>query len=443
MAEVAETAPEGAAGGQTRRNPLVAGLARLGDLVRQTEINLRLFGMVVALLAILLAFGIQTNGRFLAPENIVALSIQSATIAIIATGMVLIIVSRNIDLSVGSIVGVVAMAYAILMSDVFPQFIGSDHPLEWVFALIIGIALGAALGGFQGFIIAYIGVPSFVVTLGGLLAFRGLVWVMSGGPTVSGIDPTFVLLGGGPRGSLGGTMSWVVGVIAAIAIVGLLLYNRRQRQRYGFPLRPRWAEILLGGVGIAVVLGLVAYTNSYLWPPGLVAQYAADRGISPVGLRIESGIPWPIVIVIGVAIIVHFIATRLQFGRSVFAYGGNPDAAELAGINTRATIMKTFILMGILCAIAAAVASARLNGATLDVGSSYELYVIAAAVIGGTSFAGGIGTVPGAILGALVMQSLAYGLSFIGLSSPYQDIAAGAVLVLAVAFDSWNRRRSS
>jgi D-xylose transport system permease protein len=443
MAELAETAPTKATG-DGGRGQLGRLATRIGDAVRATEINLRLFGMVAALVILLFGFEIaQPDRDFLTPENILTLVVQSATIAIIATGMVLIIVSRNIDLSVGSVVGVVAMAYALMMSNIFPDLIGADHPLDWVFALVIGIAIGALIGAFQGFVIAYIGVPSFVVTLGGLLALRGLVWVMSGGPTVSGIDPTFVLLGGGPRGSLGGTMSWVVGAIGAVAIVLLQLYNRRQRRRFGFPLRPMWAEVLLGVVGIAVVLGLVAYANSYLWPSGLVRQYAADRGIDPAGLRIEAGIPWPIVIVIGVAIVMHFIATRLKFGRSVFAYGGNPEAAELAGINTRWTIMKTFIVMGVLCAIAAAISSARLNGATLDVGRSYELYVIAAAVIGGTTFAGGIGTIPGAILGALVMQTLAYGLNFSGLSSPYQDIAAGVVLILAVAFDSWNRRRST
>ncbi len=138
-----------------------------------------------------------------------------------------------------------------------------------------------------------------------------------------------------------------------------------------------------------------------------------------------------------------FLATRRRFGRNVFAYGGNPDAAELAGINTRWTIMKTFILMGILCAISAAIASARLNGGTLDLGQGYELYVIAAAVIGGTSFAGGIGTIPGAILGALVMQSLAYGLSFMGFNSPIQNIVVAIVLVVAVGLDSYNRRRGS
>ncbi len=148
-------------------------------------------------------------------------------------------------------------------------------------------------------------------------------------------------------------------------------------------------------------------------------------------------------IVIGVAIAMTFLATRRKFGRNVFAYGGNPDAAELAGINTRWTIMKTFILMGILCAISAAIASARLNGGTLDLGQGYELYVIAAAVIGGTSFAGGIGTIPGAILGALVMQSLAYGLSFMGFNSPIQNIVVSIVLVVAVGLDSYNKRRGS
>ena len=140
---------------------------------------------------------------------------------------------------------------------------------------------------------------------------------------------------------------------------------------------------------------------------------------------------------------VTWLGTRRRFGRYVYAYGGNPDAAALAGINTRLTILKTYVLMGVLCAISAAIAVARLNAATLDVGQSYELYVIAAAVVGGTSFAGGIGTIPGAVLGAFVMQSLAYGLAYIGVDSPGQNVAAGVVLILAVGLDSWNRRRGT
>src|SRR5205823_7662349 len=159
------------------------------------------------------------------------------------------------------------------------------------------------------------------------------------------------------------------------------------------------------------------------------------------GLQISVGLPWPVVILITVAVVMTFLATRRRFGRYVYAYGGNPEAAELAGINTRWTLMKIYILMGVLCAVSAAIATARQNSATLDVGQSYELYVIAAAVVGGTSFAGGIGTIPGAVLGAVVMQSLAYGLAYMGFNSPIQNIVAGIVLVLAVGFDAYNRRR--
>ncbi len=415
----------------------------LRELLQATEIDLRLLGMVAALAAILIGFGMITGGKFLEPVNIVALSVQTASVAIIATGMVLVIVSRNIDLSVGSIVGVVAMTYALLMTDILPKLIGFNNPFLWLIALAIGLAVGGLIGAFQGFIIAYIGVPSFIVTLGGLLAFRGLVFVMSSGASVSGLDPVFQLLGGGPEGSLGGTLSWVVGVIICGAIIGLLYFARRQRRRFGFRLRPVWAEALIGVIGCAVVLGAVAYFNAYLWPAGLAAKYAEAHGITvpPGGLQIEAGIPFPILLVIGVTVVMTFIATRRRFGRYVYAYGGNPDAAELAGINTRWTIMKTFIIIGVLCGLAGAIAAARLNGSTLDVGSGYELLVIAAAVVGGTSFAGGIGTIPGAVLGALVMQALAYGLAFVGLSSPVQNIFAGAVLVVAVGLDTINRRR--
>ena len=191
---------------------------------------------------------------------------------------------------------------------------------------------------------------------------------------------------------------------------------------------------------------MAAFANANLWPQGLANRIAIEQNWGPAppgGWKIPTGFPYPIMLLIGVTLVMTFIANRRRFGRYVYAYGGNPDAAELAGINTRWTILKTYVLMGVLCALAAAIASARLNGATLDVGQSYELYVIAAAVVGGTSFAGGIGTIPGAVLGAFVLASLAYGLSFIGVNSPGQNIVAGIVLILAVGFDTFNRRRSS
>jgi len=438
MTELAGTAPE--------PTPGTGGLS-LRRMLAATEIDLRLFGMLIALIAILIGFGIATGGKILQPASMVTMSVQTAVVAIMATGMTLIIVTRNIDLSVGSVVGVLAMAYALLMTDWLPNIVGIpiDSPLTWILALALGLGLGVAIGAFQGFIIAYIGVPSFIVTLGGLLAFRGVVWQMSNGAAVSGLNDTFQMLGGGALGSIGGTLTWALAILGCVAVIALLVYNRRQRRRFQFPVRPMWAEVLLGTVGCLAVLGVAAYANANYWPRALADNWAAQNGVvvPEGGLQIPAGFPWPILIVIGVTIVMTFFANRRKFGRYVYAYGGNPDAAELAGINTRWVIMKTYMLMGLLCGIAAAVASARLNGATLDVGQSNELYVIAAAVVGGTSFAGGIGTIPGAVLGAFVMQALAYGLAFVGVNSPTQNIVAGIVLVIAVGFDTYNRRRAT
>jgi D-xylose transport system permease protein len=401
--------------------------------------------MVVALIVIWIGLGI-ANPTILQPVNFITFSVQASGIAVLATGMVLVIVSRNIDLSVGAVVGFIGMFYAEFMAHFLPENLGVPigHPLVWIVALAFGGLLGVVIGAYQGFLIAYVGIPSFVVTLSGLFLFRGLIWQLSGGTTVAPNDATFNLIGGGPQGSLGGILAWVLGLILAAAAVAILWNARRTRRKYGFPLRPMWAEVLIAVVSVAIIFVGVGVANAYHWPAGLATQYAQAHGISEANgpLQIESGIPIPLLIVIGVTIFMTFMATRRRYGRDVYAYGGNPQAAELAGINTRWTIMKTFILMGILCAISAAIASARLNGGTLDLGTGYELYVIAAAVIGGTTFEGGVGSITGAILGALVMQSLQYGLSFLGFNSPQINMVLAVVLILVVGLDAWNRRRA-
>jgi D-xylose transport system permease protein len=440
VTNVADTAP--GSGSQQR-----TAAARLRQLFAQTEIDLRLFGMLVALVVIIGGFNIWSGGDLFQPKNMATLAIQATSVAIIATGMVLIIVSRNIDLSVGSLTGFVAMSYALLMTDWMPNLLGMgpDFPFRWLIALGIGIGIGAAFGAVQGFIVAYIGVPSFVVTLGGLLSIRGAVWYLSNGAGVFGLDPTFQLLNGGAEGSIGGVLTWVAGGLGCVAVIALLANGRRQRRRFGFPVRPIWAEVMLAALGCATFVWLAFFANGNYWPTGLATQYAIDHNITEPagGLKISAGFPLPLMLLVGVTVVMTWLATRRSFGRYVYAYGGNPDAAELAGINTRWTIMKTFILMGVLCALSAAVASARLNGATLDVGVNYELYVIAAAVVGGTSFAGGIGTIPGAVLGAFVMAGLKYGLAFLQVNSPGQNVVAGIVLIAAVAFDAYTRRRGS
>lgn len=417
----------------------------VGSFLRATEIDTRLLGMLAALAVIWIGFHIWSGGTFLTPRNLWNLSVQTAAVGIMATGMVLVIVSRNIDLSVGSMLAVVGMAMALLQAEILPDILGFDHPATWILALLAGVALGALIGAFQGFIVAYIGVPSFIVTLGGLLVWRGVAWAMASGRTIAPMDSTFQLLGGGSRGNIGGGWSWIVGILACVGIVVLLMNGRRQRVKFGFRLRPLWAEIGIGVIGCGTVLGAVAYLNRYFLPDLVARQRVEAAGeVWPAeGVNISFGLANPVLIVIVVTLVMTFIATRVRFGRYVFAIGGNPEAAELAGIKTRLTVVKTFAVMGVLVAIGAAVQVARLNAAVSGLGQLTELYVIAAAVIGGTSLAGGIGTIPGAVLGALVMQSLQSGMVLVGVDAPLQDIAVGFVLVVAVAIDSFYRRRSA
>ncbi|HUP17893.1 MAG TPA: sugar ABC transporter permease [Acidimicrobiia bacterium] len=416
----------------------------LGSILRTTEIDTRMLGMIASLAVIWIGFHILSGGTFLTPRNLWNLSVQTAAVAIMATGMVLVIVSRNIDLSVGSMLGAIGMAMAVVQAEVLPEILGFDHGATWIITLLFGLVLGAALGGFQGFIVAYVGVPSFIVTLGGLLVWRGVAWALSSGRTVAPMDTTFQLIGGGSRGTIGGPASWVVAGVACVGILAVLMNGRRQRRKFGFTLRPVWADAALGTAGSAAVLGAVWVINNYYMPEALARQYAEANGIAwpEGGLQIPLGIAIPVLIAIVVGLAMTFVAVRRSYGRYVFAIGGNPEAAELGGIKTRWTIVKTFMLMGVLVAIAAAVQIARLNAAVSGLGQLSELYVIAAAVIGGTSLAGGIGTVSGAVLGALVMQSLQSGMVLTGVDAPIQDIVVGIVLVMAVAIDTVYRRRA-
>ena len=420
------------------------------QFIAATALDTRLLGMAGALLLIWTGFHVygilvNGNGAFLIPRNLWNLSVQMCSIGVMATGMVMVmvIITRNIDLSVGSMLGFIGMVMGLLQVEWLPPLVGLGHPMIWIVTVFVGLCLGAILGAFNGFLIACAGIPSFIVTLGGLMGWRGFAFLTADGRNISPVDSTFTLLGGGPFGTVGSKGSWILGSIACLAVVFMIYSSRSNRRRHDFAVRPVWAEVLMAVLACAAIIGAVLVVDSYLWSIGIVQKYAAANNITipPEGLAIPYGFAYPVLILTAVAILMTILMTRTRFGRHVFAIGGNPEAAALSGIPVRWVTLKIFALIGMLAGLSAVISSARLGSATNALGQTDELYVIAAAVIGGTSLAGGVGTIYGAILGALVMESLRTGLVLIGFDTAVQNIVVGAVLVLAVYVDNLYRRR--
>ncbi|MEM1065294.1 MAG: sugar ABC transporter permease [Pseudomonadota bacterium] len=408
------------------------------------EIDTRLLGMIGAFIVLCLVFHFWTEGRFLTPRNIFNLTIQTVSVAIMATGMVFIIVTRHIDLSVGSLLATCSAMMAMTQTVITPEWLGLGlgHPMTAPIAIIVGIITGVVIGAFHGYLVGYLMIPAFIVTLGGLLVWRNVAWHLTNGQTIGPLDGTFQTLGG-INGTMGETASWIFGLIATGAAILLLLSARRNKIRHSFPVKPVWAEAVLAGIVAAAILGFVAILNAYEIPSRRLERMFADRGeVMPEGFTAGYGVPYSVLILIVIATVMTVVAQRTRLGRYIFATGGNPDAAMLSGINTRMLTVKVFAIMGALCAVSAVVASARLTFHSNDIGTLDELRVIAAAVIGGTALAGGMGTIYGAILGALIMQSLQSGMAMVGVEAPYQNIVVGIVLVLAVFIDIVYRRKT-
>jgi D-xylose transport system permease protein len=408
------------------------------------ELDTRLLGMVGAFVVLCLVFNVVTDGRFLTPRNVFNLTIQTVSVAIMATGMVFVIVTRHIDLSVGSLLATCSAVMAMVQTVVLPQWGGLDlgNPVIAPAAIIAGLVVGTAIGAFNGWMVGYLSIPAFIVTLGGLLVWRNVAWYLTNGQTIGPLDETFQLFGG-TNGTLGETWSWIIGAIAAAAAVWAIWAGRRNKQSHDFPVKPLWAEALLSVLIAGAILGFVAILNAYPVPEARLQRMFEARGeVMPAGYTEGFGLPISVLLLIVVAIVMTILARKTRLGRYIFATGGNPDAAELSGVNTRLLTVKIFALMGFLCALSAVVASSRLTFHSNDIGTLDELRVIAAAVIGGTALAGGIGTIHGAILGALIMQSLQSGMAMVGVDAPFQNIVVGIVLVAAVLIDIIYRKRA-
>ncbi|SOE18318.1 D-xylose transport system permease protein [Hoeflea halophila] len=408
------------------------------------EVDTRLLGMIGAFVVICLVFNFLTDGRFMTPRNLFNLTIQTASVAIMATGMVFVIVTRNIDLSVGSLLATCSAMMAMTQTWFVPDWLGLglNNPATMPIAVVVGILTGLLIGAFQGWLIGYLAIPAFIVTLGGFLIWRNVAWHLTKGQTIGPLDENFQLFGG-INGTLGETWSWVFAALAVAGSFYALIQSRRTKIAHEFPVKPVWAEALIGAIIAATIIGFVAILNAYEIPAARLQRIYEARGeVLPEGVVEGYGIPISVLLLILIVIVMTIVARRTRLGRYIFATGGNPEAAALAGINTRLLTVKVFAIMGMLCAIAAIVASSRQTFHSNDIGTLDELRVIAAAVIGGTALAGGMGTIYGAVLGALIMQSLQSGMAMVGVDAPYQNMVVGSVLVLAVFLDILYRRRT-
>ncbi|NBZ89343.1 sugar ABC transporter permease [Stagnihabitans tardus] len=411
------------------------------SLADTLELDKRLFGMIIAFAVLCLVFQFQTGGTFLSARNIFNISVQTVSVGIMATGMVFVIVSRNIDLSVGSVLATCSALMGMLQTQWLVPVTGLGTGTTLVVSILLGLGVGTAMGAATGWMVGYQRIPSFIVTLGGLLIWRNVAWYTTNGQSVALRDPRLLAFGG-TEGVMGPEWSWVLGGLATLAAAAAVIAARRGKMRHGFLVKPVWAEGLLVAMIAGGILGFVALVNSYEIPVGKLKRMFEAQGMDvPEGYVAYHGLPISVLILVAVAVAMTVIARKTRLGRYIYAIGGNPDAAELSGINTRMMTVKIFALMGFLCGLAALVAQARLQSHGNDIGTLDELKVIAAAVIGGTALAGGVGTIYGALLGALVMQSLQSGMAMIGVDTPFQNIVVGGVLIIAVWIDIFYRKR--
>jgi D-xylose transport system permease protein len=381
----------------------------------------RFTSLVLALAIVWVALAISTGGVFISPRNLYNLSIQTCVTAIMACGMVYLIVARQIDLSVGSQVAFTGMVIAWVQV----SWLDANAPGVWILSIVLGALAGMAIGAFQGWWTAYRGLPAFLVTLAGFLMFRGAAFLVADGQTLAPMATTYQRIGGGIDGSIGPAWSWALAVLVCAWVVAQAYYARRSRARYHAAMAPLWADASKAATVCALVVAFVWVMCAYPDP------------VTGMG----KGIGFPVLILAAVAVALTTVARRTRFGRHVLAYGGNPEAAFLSGLRTKRLVLALFVLMGALCAVAAVITTSRLNSGTHSIGQMAELYVIAATVIGGTSFAGGVGTIPGAIVGAVMIQTLDNGMVLLDVPSAQRQIFIGLILIAAVWLDTAYQRR--
>lgn len=376
--------------------------------------NIRRYGMGIALVFIMILFQILTDGILLKPLNVTNLILQNSYILILAIGMLLVIITGNVDLSVGSVVALIGAVAANLMI---------KHNMSVVPVVLISLLIGALVGAWHGFWIAFVKIPAFIVTLSGMLLFRGLTLVILKGQTLAPFDKSYQVLSSGFIKDIfgGGTFhitTLVIGLIFSLIYVLVEIKNRKNKLKYGFDVMPM--KLLIVKLSIIVIaINLLTYS---------FASY--------------KGAPNVLILLFFLVVIYSFIANKTVIGRYIYATGGNEKAARLSGIKTDKVLFWVYVNMGLLTALAGIVFSGRLNAAMPRAGTGFELDAIAACYIGGASASGGIGTIIGAMIGGLVMGVLNNGMSILGIGIDWQQAIKGLVLLVAVAFDAYTKSKS-
>ncbi len=375
--------------------------------------NIRQYGMIIALVLISVLFQILSGGTLLKPLNVTNLILQNSYILVLAIGMLLVIITGNIDLSVGSVAAFVGAISGVLMV---------SQKIPFLPSVLICLLIGAAVGAWQGFWVAYVRIPAFIVTLAGMLLFRGLTMIVLKGMSLAPYPKTFQKMSSGfihdPFGGNVHLLTLLIGAVLSVLYIYMEMRSRRSKLRYKFDvLPPAWFAVQM----ILVVLVI----NLFTW---VLAQY--------------NGIPNILILLAALVAVYSFVMNKTVMGRHIYALGGNEKAAKLSGVKTKSVTFWVFVNMGVLAAMSGLVFAARLNAATPKAGTNFELDAIAACFIGGASATGGVGTVLGAIIGGLVMGVMNNGMSLVGLGIDWQQGIKGLVLLFAVGFDIYNKSKA-
>lgn len=385
-------------------------LSTLGERFRN---NIQTYIIIIFLVATWGVFALVTNGGYLSAQNISNLFRQMTVTGFLATGMVLVMVTGGIDLSVGKLAGFASVVVALFQRDVWIQLFPGQPAISAALSVILGLMVGALYGAFQAWIIAYLRVPAFITTLGGMFIMNGGILLVTGGQTIAANQPVFSAIA---QGYLPSTVGWILAAIVVAVLIFLMFNDRKTKARYGFTPKPLVQDILKTTFFSLLILLYVFIVNQY------------------------NGVQVPVLILAVTVIIMSYVSTNTRFGRYAYAIGGNREAARLSGINIRKETFMIFTVMGLLCGLGGIVLASYVGYGTIAAGQGYELDAIASCVLGGTSTLGGSGTIFGAMIGALIMASLNTGLQMLNVAPAWQYVLRGAVLVLAVIIDVYFKK---